>query len=809
MTTTRLPILRAALAALLVALVVAGLGGEPVRAASSVGVDARVLLGGRYEAGGWAAVSVTLVNESSPTEGYLTAETDAGIVRRYVEMPAGARKVVTLYVRPGGFQSRLTVRYEEPNGTVETTADVRVLETSGRQIAVVGDADGMLRPQLAGGPTQGAPDPLSLTIADLPERPEPLDGLSVIVWAGDAGALTEGQRRSLERWVADGGQLVVAGGADWQARTGGIEHLLPIQDLAAVDAVDHAPLAAWAGTDEALGPDTIVTGTLRDGAHLLVAGADGAPMAAWQAVGSGRVVLFGTDLALDAYRTWPGSPLLWSRVLDAGWLLSEFFGGGFPDRDATSSSMAQALNTLPSLDVPPAELLLALIVAYILLIGPISYLLLRRIDRRELAWVTAPLLVIVFTAASYGIGVALKGTDVIVNQIAVLRSTSGGTLASVEAYAGVFSPTRGTYDVLVEADALVAPMRADQFFDGQAAAARMTADQGEPARLHDLLVAARGFEYVRADAVVAHESPLKVTWSSDGSDLVGTVTNVGAEPLDDVAFVGNVGGEMIGDLAPGASGEFRIAREGLSQSSASDQVYGFGGFNSSDPERRRIAARRSVIDALVGYGGWMPVGSELGGYGGRGPYLIGWRSGEGPTPITLDGVETQRFAELVEVVAIRPGMGMGEVVVGPGQMSISITTDGGAALLDSATVALGGEAGASAIFSISLPLEASEMEVTTLELIAGPDPATAIMDGGVFPGLWPPGYSVEVRDPRVGEWMVVGDLSEGNRIVIDDPSGAVSAAGRIDVRVTAGTPDRNFGDPSVFITARVEGVIAP
>ncbi len=809
MTTIRVPVLRAALAAVLVALVVGTVGVTPVRAASAVAIDARVLLGGRYETGGWAAVAVTLVNESSPTDGYLTAETDAGIVRRYVEMPAGARKVVTLYVRPGGFQRQLTVRYEEPNGVVETVAEVRVLEVSGRQIAVVGDADGMLRPQLAGGPTQGAPDPLSLTIADLPERPEPLDGLSVVVWAGDAGALSEAQRRSLERWVADGGQLVVVGGADWQARTAGIEHLLPIEGLAAVDGVDHAPLAAWVGSDEALGPDTIATGTLGEGARALVTSADGAPMAAWRAVGSGRVVLFGTDLALDAYRTWAGSPLLWSRVIDGGWLLSEFFGGGFVDREATSSSMAQALNTLPSLDVPPAELLLALIVAYILLIGPVSYLVLRRIDRRELAWLTAPLLVIVFTAASYGIGIALKGTDIIVNQIAVLRSSSGGTLATVEAYAGVYSPTRGTYDVIVEADALVAPMRADQFFDGQAGGARLTADQGEPARLHDLLVAARGFEYVRADAMVAHESPLVVTWSSNDGELIGTVTNVGTEPLSDVAFISSGGGEMIGDLAPGATGEFRIAREGLSQSSASDQVYGFGGFNSSDPERRQIVARRGVIDALVGYGGWMPVDAELSGYGGRGPFVIGWRSGEGPTPIALDGVETLRFAELVEVVAIRPGVGGGSVVFGPGDMSISVATDGGATLLDSATVALGGDAGASAVFSISLPLEASELEVTAIELIAGTDPGMAIVEGGAFPGLWPPGYSVEVRDPVTGEWSVVGDLSAGNRIAIDDPSGAINAAGRIDVRVTAGVPNPNFGDPSVFVTARVEGVIAP
>ena len=52
--------------------------------------------------------------------------------------------------------------------------------------------------------------------------------------------------------------------------------------------------------------------------------------------------------------------------------------------------------------MPPAELLLAIIGAYILLIGPISYVALRRLDRRDLAWVTAPILVLVFWPARTG-----------------------------------------------------------------------------------------------------------------------------------------------------------------------------------------------------------------------------------------------------------------------------------------------------------------------------------------------------------------------------------------------------------------------
>ncbi len=183
-------------------------------------------------------------------------------------------------------------------------------------------------------------------------------------------------------------------------------------------------------------------------------------------IGAGRVILLGTDLAVEEFRGWEGSPPLWSRLMPTGALFEAAFGVGMPDRDQTAGSMSQALNTIPALEVPPAELLLAVIVGYILLIGPVSYLVLRRLDRRELAWITAPVLVLVFSACSYGIGVSLKGSDVIVNQIAVVRSSTAGSTASVETYAGVFSPSDTSLDVLVEADALMGRMRSAGFDPG-------------------------------------------------------------------------------------------------------------------------------------------------------------------------------------------------------------------------------------------------------------------------------------------------------------------------------------------------------
>ena len=75
--------------------------------------------------------------------------------------------------------------------------------------------------------------------------------------------------------------------------------------------------------------------------------------------------------------------------------------------------------------------LLAVIAGYILLIGPLSYLVLRRLDRRELAWIVAPILVVIFSGVSYGIGASMKGSQIIVNQIAMVRTSTDGTAASV------------------------------------------------------------------------------------------------------------------------------------------------------------------------------------------------------------------------------------------------------------------------------------------------------------------------------------------------------------------------------------------
>src|SRR3989304_2966027 len=109
----------------------------------------------------------------------------------------------------------------------------------------------------------------------------------------------------------------------------------------------------------------------------------------------------------------------------------------------------------PASGRPPVEQLLVLLVAYIVLIGPVNYLVLRRLDRREWAWLTMPLLIVVFSAGAFGLGRLLKGSDAVVNEIAIVRGAAGAGSGLGPVYVGVFSPTRRTFDVKVAGGALL------------------------------------------------------------------------------------------------------------------------------------------------------------------------------------------------------------------------------------------------------------------------------------------------------------------------------------------------------------------
>ena len=84
---------------------------------------------------------------------------------------------------------------------------------------------------------------------------------------------------------------------------------------------------------------------------------------------------------------------------------------------------------------------------YILLIGPVNYLLLSRLRRPGWGWVTIPLVIGSFTVVAWTVGFNLRGAEVIVSRLTVVESYSDLEEARMRQFIGLLSPRRATYSL--------------------------------------------------------------------------------------------------------------------------------------------------------------------------------------------------------------------------------------------------------------------------------------------------------------------------------------------------------------------------
>ncbi len=118
-------------------------------------------------------------------------------------------------------------------------------------------------------------------------------------------------------------------------------------------------------------------------------------------------------------------------------------------RSFLASSLIYALSNIPSLDLPSVKGIIIMLCIYIFIVGPINYLVLRRMRRLHLAWVTIPVITAIFALGTFGIGYTMRGNDLVLNKIALVQVGTNGD-APITSYMGLFSPRQQAYEISVQ-----------------------------------------------------------------------------------------------------------------------------------------------------------------------------------------------------------------------------------------------------------------------------------------------------------------------------------------------------------------------
>jgi hypothetical protein len=807
---------RGLLALVASAVLLLGIAGPGAVLAAGDGptMTARALLQGHVRQGAWFAIAVDLENAGPTVTGELRVAGGSDTKSRFgtpVELATGSRKTYLLYAQPPNFGASVKVQLVDGDAVVaEATVAIALHDAQQLVAGVVSENPARIVGQLdlLPGVNGAVPSITTLTPADLPERIQAWAPLDRLVWQDvDAGTLTPAQLDALRTWVAGGGRLVIVGGtAGADVLNAFPEELLPYRPDTVLD-VDPQSLAPLLGGTPA-GATTVAAFAGEPGAGRVLATSGDRVIAADLQVGSGSVTLLGFDPTtswMAEGETWD-SPL-WRRLLPA----RAAAGGGITSDD---SQIVSAVMNLPSLALPPIGGLIVLLFGYIVLVGPVNYLVLKRLDRREWAWVTVPALIAVFAVGSFAIGGLLRGSDVIVHEVGIVRGAPGSTAATITSYLGVFSPARATYQVRVPGDALLAaPINGDVF--GTGAATALDVVQGNPSHVRDLDVGFGSIRTIRAEA-----SATGPTVSADlhlvGGRLQGTVTNGSAMRLEAAALVVGGSAARLGDIEPGAtvSVDMAVATNAMNWNSMSERIFGpmnwEGG--SLDEAGQRTLVRRSVIDQ-ISYDPWTGFPNAI---SPEGAMLLAWGT-EPVVPIELEGQNLRRMANVLYEVPFRYSVS-GDATFANDLIQVSVL-EVGANFFTKDPTALSLGAGDIRVSYRPVPFEGTfTAEKVTVAMSWGGDMAlpggnakpleeTARCepgaDGCILPQDGLP--EMEALDRATGEWVQFEHMTQGVAYELVDASRWIDpASGELQVRFVNERQDQVYFQFLVRLEGTVE-----
>lgn len=627
------------------------------------------------KAGRWFPVAVTLANSGPAVNGEVRLrlvnsggfEVAPNDFYSTVDLPTNANKVVWLYgrmERPGitGCEITFSGRGFAP---IKQNVGIAPLDDEQRLVVTVADSDdglqGALQSLRANGLFRGGKRPqfnpnlqpvraLQATSANVPDRWIGFDGADMLV-LGDFvhTSLAPKQLEALKGWVQGGGNMVVVGG-----NNAGRLNTSPLRELWPLVPTSSAPASANEvqnlvtnyvpnpknGADRLGGaPVVVLRGPLDAGAALKV-GQPNAPLLAVSERGAGRVMELSFNPGQPPFVGWSGQGKLWGEVFNSAVdvrrietgdpafvsyggmginpnspAYSGGYNGGYDNMPVSATGqMLRGLSKVKQLTMPPVSQIAWFLALYVFFLVPVNYAVLRLIDRRELAWVTIPVIVVAFSVFAYSAALSIRGKAILTRQVDIAQSSIGSNTARTDSLLWLFSPKRTSYTLTAGGQGAVVADYANEA--GAKQGAFSVVEPGDGA----------SFEAQNANVWMWTDRTFSAQSLGDlgkGVTLNGDAL-VNNTPLDLRGAVWVSGGRVwsLGDIKVGASA--KVSGEGTATSGAD-----LPGAIATAAGLDKIFDSSTLSNGIPNSAMQLALGNDLGKYNDA-PMLIAW----GKTPLS-------------------------------------------------------------------------------------------------------------------------------------------------------------------------------
>ncbi|MBX3080686.1 MAG: hypothetical protein KF716_03565 [Anaerolineae bacterium] len=647
--------------------------GTPVRAAQGSPIQVRVEAGydGYFRANQWTPLLINISNTGAEINGELRVSSNstsglaANAYATEITLATQSSKLVNLNVRLMDYTSAVQVELITGDGIIATvTSAVKLVPSSDILYAVVTESPRGVVDLQTSVSLQGSVYQANWRVESVPRHADGLAGLDgLLLTDADTGNLNADQRQAIREWVVAGGHLVVTGGPNWQKTQAGVSELIPLVPTATITLTSLPSIARFSGVaDTPLQSDTpivVAQGTLTNDAVVL-AQESGTPILSRRQLGEGYVDYLALDPGTEPILSWKDRSRFWiSTMTTSDQRPSWSYGVTSPDQASLSADFIKGLR------LPDVLQLLGFLLIYIILIGPVNYLILRWLKRPELAWFTIPLIVIATSVYTYATGFSLRGTLVTINRLSLVQVWPGSDRAEVDGVIGILAPRRANYDLTVRNNMTLQTLTNTAVAINPALNSNMTIFQGSNYEARNVPVDAgttaaflvEGYTQVTP---MEGTATLQLAKSNTGTVFKVKVKNTSGMTLNDVVALCMGGTYRIGTFAADQEITFTIDVNDVSASRAAQNNFvpvfsGYTGYNDAGYRERTVQdllgpgyyyqQGRGLGSSLEDQENWrrqtflrsLALDSDPGGGRGANVYIAGWTS-TSPMDVDLNGV---------------------------------------------------------------------------------------------------------------------------------------------------------------------------
>ncbi|MFZ5354757.1 MAG: hypothetical protein ACOZCL_18805 [Bacillota bacterium] len=293
---------------------------------------------------------------------------------------------------------------------------------------------------------------LSMDEKNLPSDREALKLFNVIVISNfDTSRLSKEQYSALKQWVSGGGVLILGTGPAYTKTLAVFKDDFLTGEMDEVQSVETAALNNIMNNAEAGAAMVLDVLSIRLKDSVVLAESEGIPLVQKVDKDKGVVAVAAFDFGMEPLAGWIGNKAFAESLI--GKLLPGHYNSAYYEKQTMMRDnlypIDNSLRSIPELPQPKPLNLLYLFLLYIFIVAPLSYFILKRLDRREFMWVTVPVIAVVFSILVYYFGFGTRLTEPMANIISLVEVDNSGVIEP-KTYAGIFTPNK--MDMRVEAE---------------------------------------------------------------------------------------------------------------------------------------------------------------------------------------------------------------------------------------------------------------------------------------------------------------------------------------------------------------------